>query len=560
MKLFLADYLVIATYLALLAAVAWYYRNKGTFDTRSYFAASGDSPWWLLGISMVATTFAADTPLAVTGIVAKDGLAGNWIWWAFMFSGMLTTVVFAPLWKRSGVITDVELISLRYSGKPASILRTFRAFYLALPINCIILGWVTLGMSKILQVLTGAPQWQVIVLLYLLTGVYIALTGIWGVLVTDAVQFAVAMAGSVIFAVLAVNHVGGLDALYTKLGTAGHDPQQVLAFFPAGGTDLFYTFLVWVGVMWWASWYPGAEPGGGGYIVQRLVSSRNEKEAIQASLLFNIAHFAVRPWPWILVALVSMVVFPDLADKETGYPELMKLILPAGFFGLMIIVFISAFVSTVSTHLNWGASYLINDVYKVFRKPESFDSTAEAEAHYVRMGQGSTLLIMALSILVSYYFDSVKGGWEILLSIGAGIGPVLILRWFWTRINAWSELSAMIAAAAGTIALDVAGIGEFGPRMVLNTAFTTVVWLVVTFLTKPEPEAIKQAFFEKINPETSLRFWFFSALRVSAGTASILLFLAGMRNLFFVGTASGLFLIFAGVAAAWWLVRSYRNP
>jgi Na+/proline symporter len=554
MNLFTADYLVIALYVALLAAVAVLFRNRGTYDTRSYFAAGNKSPWWLLGISMVATTFAADTPLAVTGIVAKDGLAGNWIWWSFMFSGLLTTMVFAPLWKRSGVLTDVELIGIRYSGTPSKVLRTFRAFYLALPINCIILGWVTLGMSKILTVLTGAPQWQVIIALYLLTGLYIAFTGIWGVLLTDAVQFGVAMLGSIIFAWLAVDNAGGFTVLHEKLQAAGHGPE-LLAFFPETGTPLFTTFLVWVGVMWWASWYPGAEPGGGGYIVQRLVSARSERDSVIAALLFNIAHFALRPWPWILVALVSMVYFPELADKEAGYPAMMKAILPPGLYGLMLVVFVSAFVSTVSTHLNWGASYLINDVYRFVRKPEThFTSKAEAEAHYVRVGQGATLLIMALSILISYYFDSVKGGWEILLSIGAGIGPVLMLRWFWMRINAWSELSAMIAAAIGTFALDAAGISDFGTKMALNTLISTIVWVAVTFVTRPEPEEVLTKFNTLVHPESSPSFWVNKLVLTASAAGAILFFLVGMRDVFFFSTLTGLSYFAAGGALCGFVV------
>jgi Na+/proline symporter len=550
MDLFIADYLVIALYVALLAGVALLFRNRGTYDTRSYFAAGNNSPWWLLGISMVATTFAADTPLAVTGIVAKDGLAGNWIWWSFMFSGLLTALVYAPLWKRSGVLTDVELISHRYSGRAARVLRSFRAFYLALPINCIILGWVTLGMSKILTVLTGAPQWQVIVLLYLLTGLYIAITGIWGVLLTDAVQFGVAMLGSILFAWLSVDAVGGFEPLLIKLQMLGHGPE-LLHFFPETGTPLFTTFLVWVGVMWWASWYPGAEPGGGGYVVQRLVSARSERDSVIAALLFNIAHFALRPWPWILVALVSMVYFPDLADKEAGYPAMMKEILPPGLYGLMLVVFVSAFVSTVSTHLNWGASYLINDVYRVMRKPEThFASVPEAEAHYVRVGQGATLLIMGLSILISYYFDSVKGGWEALLSIGAGIGPVLLFRWFWRRINAWSELSAMLAAAAGTVLLQYAGLDDFSQKLFWNTILTTAVWIPVTFLTRPEPAAILDAFYAKVHPATGAAFWAEKLLLTAAGAAAIVCFLAGMRDVFFfsIWTGAGYFVVGAALA------------
>ncbi|MGK7370568.1 MAG: sodium:solute symporter family protein, partial [Candidatus Halalkalibacterium sp. M3_1C_030] len=420
----LLDYLVMGGYVLLMIGVAVVARKRGQEDLEDFFTGGKNLPWWLIGISMVATTFAADTPLAVTGIVASEGIAGNWIWWNFMFSGLFTVFLYAKLWKRADVITDVEFIELRYGGKPASILRGFRAIYLAFPINCIILGWVTVGMAKILTVVTGADQWMIIFALYILIGIYIAISGLWGVVVTDFIQFIIAMGGSITLAWLAVDHVGGLDEMHAKLVTEfGPDPW-VLDFNPFTNPEiLLSTALVWVGMMWWASWYPGSEPGGGGYIAQRMFSAKDEKNAVGGTLLFNVAHFAIRPWPWILVALVSLIVYPNLADKETGYPLLMLDLLPAGLLGLLAIAFLSAFVSTVSTHLNWGASYVVNDFYKrYFKPPNRFETKEEAEKHYVWISRIATLLIMALAILVSYFFDTVKGGWEAILSIGAGTG------------------------------------------------------------------------------------------------------------------------------------------
>ncbi|HLR76062.1 MAG TPA: sodium:solute symporter family protein, partial [Balneolaceae bacterium] len=491
-----------------------------------------------------------------------------WIWWNFMFSGLFTVFLYAKLWKRADVITDVEFIELRYGGKSAAFLRGFRALYLAFPINCIILGWVTVGMAKVLTVVTGAEQWLIIIILYLIIGIYIAVAGLWGVVVTDFVQFIIAMGGSVLLAVMAVNHTGGLTALHAKLvARFGADPN-ILSFNPFNNPQIIATTaLVWVGMMWWASWYPGAEPGGGGYIVQRMLSARDEKNAVGGTLLFNVAHYAIRPWPWILVALVSVIMYPGLADKESGYALVMLDLLPAGLLGLLVVAFLSAFVSTVSTHLNWGASYVVNDFYKRYLNPPAdFESKAKAQKHYVFISRLTTLLIMGLAIAVSYYFDTVKGGWQMILSIGAGTGLVYMLRWFWWRINAWSEISAMIAAGVFSFMAPLVGFDSFGSGMIFTTIVTTVAWLGATLLTRPESDETLQHFFNRVKPggpgwnrftpagQTVESLWP-GIFKVFIGAAAILCFLYGMGQLFFGSTAAGLVLIMAGIVILVYIVR-----
>ncbi|MEX1010849.1 MAG: sodium:solute symporter family protein [Balneolaceae bacterium] len=496
------DYSVILAYFALMALAGWYAWRRGQNSLDDYFAGGKDLPWWLVGVSMVATTFAADTPLAVTGIVAAEGVAGNWIWWNFMFSGLFTVFLYAKLWKRAGILTDVEFIPIRYSGRPARLLRGFRALYLSFPINCIILGWVTVGMAKILSVLTGAEPWAIITILYLMVGLYIAVSGLWGVVVTDFIQFIIAMAGSILLAWYAVDSVGGLEGMKEGFsGLYGPDPW-VLSINPFTNPEIaMATVLVWVGMMWWASWYPGAEPGGGGYIAQRMFSAKDERNAVGGTLLFNVAHYALRPWPWILVALAAMITYPALDDPELGYPMMMLDLLPAGLLGLLAVAFLSAFVSTVSTHLNWGASYVVNDFYKPFLKPEDqFDSPESAQKHYVRVSRWATLLMMVSAIVVSWFFDTVRGGWEAILSIGAGTGLVYMLRWFWWRINAWSEIAAMTAAAIGFFISGPLGYDGFAAKMIFTLLFSTVIWVSVTFLTTPDDDETLQSFCDRVRP------------------------------------------------------------
>ena len=566
------DYLVMGGYVALMVLVAYIAKQRGQETLEDYFTGGKDLPWWLVGISMVATTFAADTPLAVTGIVASEGIAGNWIWWNFMFSGLFTVFLYAKLWKRADVITDVEFVELRYGGKPASILRGFRALYLAFPINCIILGWVTVGMAKVLTIVTGAEQWMVITGLYLLIGIYISLSGLWGVIVTDFIQFIIAMGGSILLAWLAVDHVGGLDQLHAQLVAEYGADSWVLNFNPITSPKIAVaTGLVWVGMMWWASWYPGSEPGGGGYIAQRMFSAKDETNAVGGTLLFNVAHFALRPWPWILVALVSLIMYPQLADPETGYPLIMLDLLPAGLLGLLVVAFLSAFVSTVSTHLNWGASYVVNDFYKRFLKPPNrFDRKEDAEKHYVWVSRITTLLIMLLAILVSYFFDTVKGGWEAILSIGAGTGLVFMLRWFWWRINAWSEITAMTAAAMGSLSAPYLGFDDFASEMIFTTLFATVCWITATYLTAPESEQTLQKFFNRVKPGgpgwkrftpdgTPVEPIWPGVVKVALAAVAIIGLLYGMGQIFFGSLLFGLLLMVVGTGILVYIVKELTS-
>lgn len=562
------DYLVIVAYIAVMVIVGYLAQKRGQENLEDYFTGGQNLPWWLIGISMVATTFAADTPLAVTGIIASEGIAGNWIWWNFMFSGLFTVFLYAKLWKRADVITDVEFISIRYAGKPSRILRGFRALYLAFPINCIILGWVTVGMAKILTILTGAEQWAVILVIYLFIGIYIAFSGLWGVIITDFIQFIIAMGGTILLAYYAVDSVGGLAQLEAEITAMFGEGHSVLSLNPLYNPQIaMATALVWVGMMWWASWYPGSEPGGGGYIAQRMFSAKDEKNAVGGTLLFNLAHFALRPWPWILVALVAMVTYPGLEDPETGYPLLMLELLPAGLLGLLAVAFLAAFVSTVSTQLNWGSSYVVNDFYKPFLKPESeFESKEAAQKHYVTVSRITTIIMMLAAVGVSYMFDSVKGGWEAILSIGAGTGLVYMLRWFWWRINAWSEIAAMSAAAIGSFLAPQIGYDGFAPQMIFTTIFATVIWLAATFLTKPDNDETLQAFYDRVKPggpgwkpymspgETS------ESLLPGIGyvivsSISILCFLFGMGQIFFESVTLGIGCFVVGILGIWFVIR-----
>jgi Na+/proline symporter len=495
------DWIIIALYFVLSLVVGLAFTRRAGQSAEEYFLSGRKLPWWLAGTSMVATTFAADTPLAVTGLTVKHGIAGNWLWWSFVMSGMLTVFFYARLWRRAAVMTDAEFTELRYAGRPAAFLRGFRACYLAIPINCIIMGWVTHAMATIIGLTMGVDKRQATVGLFLVTALYSTLSGLWGVVVTDFFQFVLAMAGSVALAVFALGVVGGLGGLQTglnaKFGGAGPTaflPDLESAWMPA------LTFFVYVAVNWWASWYPGAEPGGGGYVAQRILATRNERHALLAALWFNLAHYVLRPWPWILVALVSMLLYPGLSNPEEGYVRVMVDHLPPYWRGFLLAAFLAAYMSTISTHLNWGASYLLNDVYRRYLKPDSSPS------HYARVGQAATLGMMVIAGLITYYLKSVEGAWKFLLAIGAGTGLVYLLRWYWWRINAWSEVSAMAAAFVLSLGLQFgAGLDPGDPRgfawlMLLTVSGTTVVWLVVTYLTPPEPEAHLRRFYERVRP------------------------------------------------------------
>jgi solute:Na+ symporter, SSS family len=510
-KLTLFDWAVIASYFLFNLGIGIYYARRARGSTTEFFLSGRDVPWWLAGTSMVATTFAADTPLVVTGLVAKNGIAGNWLWWNFVMSGMLTVFLYARLWRRAGVMTDIEFAEMRYSGKAAAFLRGFRALYLGIPINCIIMGWVNLAMVKILETTLGLNKKESLIVvtgLLLFTAFYTTISGLWGVLVTDLFQFVLKMGMVIVLAVLAIHAVGGMDALKLKIAALDASTPQSgsrLAFFPELHSAWMpaITLFTYLAVQWWASWYPGAEPGGGGYVAQRIFSAKDERHGLLATLWFNIAHYALRPWPWILTALASLILYPDLVDKETGYIKTLMdpNVFPIYLRGFMLAAFAAAYMSTIGTQLNWGASYVINDFYRRFLKRSG------SERHFVIASQLVTVSLMIVSIIVTLNLDSITKAWQLLLVTGAGTGTVLLLRWFWWRINAWSEVSAMIAAAACSLFLqlylnwDSGDPKQFAELMLVTVAFTTVIWLVVTLITQPEPTETLESFYRKVRPD-----------------------------------------------------------
>ncbi len=496
------DWAIIAAYFLFAAAIGLAMSRRASSSVSEYFVGGRALPWWLAGTSMVATTFAADTPLAVTEMVARHGVAGNWLWWNMVMSGILTVFFYARLWRRAGVITDVEFTELRYGGKPAALLRGFRAAYLAIPINLIIMGWVNLAMMSIISTALDVPDVLALGICFSLAAAYSVLSGLWGVVVTDFFQFGLAVAGAIILAYFAVEAVGGLSGMETGLAEVYGSSEAALSMFPATGEAWMplITLAVYLGVNWWASWYPGAEPGGGGYIAQRIFSARTERDGVLATLWFNVAHYAIRPWPWILVALASTILYPGLDDPKQGYVLAIMDLLPPGLTGLVLAGFAAAYMSTISTQLNWGASYLVNDLYARFIRPESDQRTL------VRISKASTVLLMLASLVVTYFMTSIEGAWRFLLAIGAGTGLVLILRWYWWRINAWSEISAMLASLVVSVILWF-GVGlnpddptQWAYIMLATVAASTVVWLIVTFVTKPEDEEILRRFYLRVRP------------------------------------------------------------
>jgi solute:Na+ symporter, SSS family len=511
------DWAIIAAYFLMSLAIGLLYYRRAGENTSEYFVAGRNLPWWLAGTSMVATTFAADTPLAVTEMVSRNGIAGNWLWWSMLPSGMLTVFFFARLWRRAEVMTDVEFAELRYSGKPAAFLRAFRSLYLGLAINLIIMGWVNLGMAKILSGTLGLQKWQALGFCLGITFLYSILSGLWGVVVTDAVQFVIAMVGSIALAYFAVHAVGGLGALKDSIAlvtpAGGTEPfgPGVLSLWPDGSAVWmlpFVTIVTYLGVNWWASWYPGAEPGGGGYIAQRIFSAKNEKHGVLATLWFNVAHYSLRPWPWIIVALCSLVLYKGgvvnpatgVVDPAFGYVQVMNDYLPVGFRGLLLASFAAAYMSTIATQMNWGSSYLVNDFYRRFVRTDA------TEGHYVMASRVATFVTMVLSIVVTYFMNRITGGWELVLMLGAGTGLVYILRWYWWRINAWSEIAAMSAALIVSIGLMWSGVFEagtsigFAQTILTTVAITTAVWVIATFSTAPEPEAKLLSFYRRVRP------------------------------------------------------------
>ncbi len=510
MPLAFIDWLIIFFYFAIALMVGLFFRKRAGTSVAEYFLSGRSLPWWLAGTSMVATSFAADTPLAVTGLVAKHGIAGNWFWWAFAFGGMTTVFVYARLWRRAGVMTDVELIEIRYSGKPAAFLRAFRAVYIAFLINSIIVGWVTVAMLNLLKWTVfagsasenGTNDWMIILVLFSAVGIYSVLSGLWGVVITDFLQFIMAMIGSIVFAIYCVKHVGGLEALVSRLSNHYEDSAQILRFIPDfSGTNSWMplnVFLIILFVQWWASWYPGSEPGGGGATVQRMASCRSERDSVLATLWFQIAHYCLRPWPWLIVGLTALAIYPDLRelkDPGIGYPMLIRDIAPPGLRGIMLVTFFAAFMSTVSTQVNWAASYLVNDIYKRFLNPQASDN------RLINISKLTTIVILIVCGFSSFLMRdiAVDEAWKLLAALGAGTGAVFMLRWFWWRINAWSELSAMIASLFYfVIVSQLVETNEH--RLAIVACLTIPTWIAVTILTKQEKNSTLEDFYKKVRP------------------------------------------------------------
>ncbi len=517
MKLSLVDWAVVAIYLVFTLCQGLYFRRRSSRTLTDYFVSGRHASWWLIGTSMVATTFAADTPLVVTGYVYSSGIAGNWLWWSMLPAGLMTVFLFARLWVRSRLLTDVEFAEVRYSGRPAAFLRGFRALYLGLLVNCVILGWVTKAMTTIVSVILGIGDRNALAIciffLIPFTGIYVSLGGLWGVLWTDLVQFVLKMGVVIAVAWYGVGAAGGMTALLSKLAAMRHanpGASNAVSFFPDFSRGFtaeslwtlpLITFCVYLGVQWWAFWYPGSEPGGGGYVAQRILSARDERQGLLSVLWFNFAHYVLRSWPWILAALAVVVLYPSLSHPEAGYILLAVDHLPRAARGLLVAGFLAAFMSTVATHLNWGSSYLISDLYRRFLRPSA------SERHYILISRCVTILLVILAAWVSWEIATIRAGWEVLLEIGAGTGSVYLLRWYWWRINAWSEIAAMSAALVISLALRWTAPFHgsepvvFAKETLLTTGATTLIWLVVTMFSPPEATDTLLAFYRRVRPD-----------------------------------------------------------
>ncbi len=600
MALTAIDWAIVAAYFLLSIGIGLYFTKRGGESLNEYFLSGRKVSWWLAGASMVATTFAADTPLVVTGLVAQHGVAGNWIWWCMVMSGMLTVFFFARLWRRANVMTDVEFAEIRYSGKPAAALRGFRALYLALPINLMILGWVTLAMIKILTISLGLRDVSVLGLevsgeiiavgiCFVITVAYSAGAGMWAVLWTDLVQFVIKMAAVIILAVYSVRAVGGMDGL--KAGLAAHfgSSDAALSVLPVQMTTSgieayvwmpFLALAVFLSVQWWAAWYPGAEPGGGGYVAQRIFSAKTERDGVLATLFFNVAHYAIRPWPWIITGLCTLILYPrgigPTGDREAAYVQAFVDLLPTPWRGVMMAGFAAAYMSTVGTQLNWGASYLVNDFYK------RFINRSATEKHYVAIGRWATVFLFFASIFVTMQLDTIAAAWKFLLALGSGTGLVLILRWYWWRINAWSEISSMIASLVVSITAITVIKGRFPAGdlradawvMLVTVAVSTIVWLSVTFLTKSEPDAVLERFYRRVRPggpgwaRISERAGFgregipggaLAWTNWIAGIVAVYSSLFGIGKVVFGEYVEGVALLVLAGAAFAWIARSFRE-
>jgi len=532
MSITLIDWAIILLYVIFSLGTGIYFARRAGKGPEEYFLSGRSLPWWIVGTSMVATTFAADTPLAITEFVRGPGIWQNWFWWNLLLSGLLGALLFSRLWRRAKVLTDNELLEIRYSGKPAAILRFFKAGYFAILYNFIVMGWVINAMASIAAVMLNIDRWTAVWVCVAIALIYALLSGFWGVVVTDFVQFFIAMTGSIILAVIAVDNVGGMDSLIAQLKDltrTNPDYEHTLKFIPPAPDADFFSkafwespfskFIIFIMVMWWS--HHGTD--GGGYIIQRMSSAKNEKHAMVATLWYNFAHYALRVWPWIAVALVSIVVFPNIPPEymelgeKAGYPLIMDKFLGPGLKGLLIVSFLAAFMSTIDTHLNWGSSYLINDVYARFIKKDASDK------HLVNVGRIITVALMVCSAIVAVNMQSISKAWEFIFAMGAGIGLVLILRWFWWRINAWTEISALLTSIVITIIFELIarqqtlasgqeyflfnqapvlwGLSlQIHHKLLIIVPSAIVVWIATTLLTKPEPEKTLLSFYKRVHP------------------------------------------------------------
>jgi SSS family solute:Na+ symporter len=600
MNLTAIDWAIVFAYFALSMGIGVLFTKKGGESIEEYFLSGRNVSWWLAGASMVATTFAADTPLVVTGLVFNNGVAGNWLWWNMLMSGMLTVFFFARLWRRAGVMTDVEFAEVRYSGKPAAALRGFRALYLAIPINLIILGWVTRAMIKILTIslglrpvhlggLTISGDVLAVGICFIITVAYSAGAGMWAVLWTDLIQFVIKMTAVIILAVYAVQAVGGMGKLQSGLAAKFGSANAAVSVLPVKVTPHGLEAYAWMpllalavflSVQWWAAWYPGAEPGGGGYIAQRIFSSKTEKDGVLATLFFQVAHYAMRPWPWIITGLATVLLYPQgigpTHDHEAAYVQAFVDLLPTPWRGFMMAGFAAAYMSTVGTQLNWGASYLVNDFYKRF-----INKTA-TEKHYVTVSRWATVLLFLCSIFVTMNLTTVEGAWKFLLALGSGTGLVLILRWYWWRINAWSEISAMTASFVVSLAAIFLVKSRFADNdlrgdawvMLITVAISTIVWLAVTFLTAPEPDSTLNAFYERVRPggpgwrRVSERLGYggetipggaLAWTNWLAGIIAVYASLFGVGKLIFGEYMTGAIMLVVALLAFLWIARAFRE-
>jgi SSS family solute:Na+ symporter len=509
MRLVPLDWLIVIASIVVSFIPAVVLARRAGSSTAEFFTSGRSAPWWLVGVSMVATTFSTDTPNLVTNLVREKGVANNWQWWAFLLTGMATVFFYARLWRRSRVLTDLEFYEIRYAGRAATFVRGFRAVYLGLFFNCVIMASVNLAAAKIAAVMLGWPMWQTLVICAVLNIAFAATSGLWGVLVTDFIQFGIAMTGSFAAAYFALKQpeVGGLSGLVQRI-----DPGTLSLIPDFGDWGLTLSVLVIpLTVQWWSVWYPGAEPGGGSYIAQRMLASKSERDALAGTLFFNVAHYALRSWPWIIVALASILVYPTLADigstfpyvdpaligHDMAYPAMLRF-LPVGWLGLMVAGLLAAYVSTIATHLNWGTSYLVHDFYRRFLKP------GREEKHYVLVGRLVTALLMLLAGLLTFRLQTASKTFQLLLSIGAGTGLIYLLRWFWWRINAWSEISAMASSFLTSLILFLRDTPAHPVSpvfsLLVTVAVTTVVWVTVTLFTEPANRDTLIAFYRLVRP------------------------------------------------------------